>query len=156
MTEQELLAKLYSDLFNGSPWIDVNIMSTLEEITAKEAATKVFPNFNSIWEIVNHQIRWRDTVMKRMNGEEVESPEDNYFSYIRDRSENAWQQAREQFRQSQEQWLQQLGKWKKKELEEQYATSPFTKHELVYGILQHDAYHLGQIRLLLKMVRFRA
>jgi uncharacterized damage-inducible protein DinB len=155
MTEQEQLAKLFSDLFDGSPWIDVNVMNTLDEVSAKEAATKVFPNFNSIWEIVHHQIRWRDTVMKRMNGEVVESPDDNYFSYIRDRSENAWRQTKEQFRKSQEEWLQQLGKWKKKELQEQYAASPFTKHELVYGILQHDAYHLGQIRLLLKLIRFR-
>lgn len=156
MTEQELLAKLFSDLFDGSSWIDVNIMNTLEEITAKEAATKVFPNFNSIWEIVNHQIRWRETVMRRLHGEEVESPENNYFSYIRDRSESAWTQTRDAFRESQTVWPSFMAQATKGELLKAVAPTPFSGYELVHGILQHDAYHLGQVRLLLKLIRFRA
>jgi uncharacterized damage-inducible protein DinB len=156
MTEQEQLSKLFSDLFDGSPWIDVNIIGTLDDITAKEAATKVFPNFNSIWEIVNHIIRWRETVLKRLSGEEVESPEGNYFSYIRDRSDHAWQETRDSFRKSQDQWMKALKKMKKKDLQMQYASGPLSNYDLVNGILQHDAYHLGQIRLLLKLIRFRA
>jgi len=156
MTDQEQLSKLFSDLFDGSPWIDTNIIDTLNEITAKEAATKVFPNFNSIWEIVNHVASWRETVLKRISGEEVESPEDNYFSYIRDRSEPSWEASKDRLRNTQEQWLKAIKKLKKKDLQQVYATSPFTNYELVNGILQHDAYHLGQIRLLLKLGRFRA
>lgn len=155
MTEQEQLAKLFSDLFNGSPWIDVNVMNTLDEVSAKEAATKVFPNFNSIWEIVHHQIRWRETVMRRLHGEEVESPEDNYFSYIRDRSELAWTQTRDAFRESQTVWLSFIAQATKEDLLKAVVPTPFSKYELVHGILQHDAYHLGQIRLLLKLIRFR-
>ncbi|MFI5134783.1 MAG: DinB family protein [Chitinophagales bacterium] len=156
MTEQEQLSKLFSDLFDGSPWIDVNIMSTVDEITAKEAATKVFPNFNSIWEIVNHLISWRETVLKRLKGEEIESPEDNYFSYIRDRTEPAWTETKDRFRESQAQWIKAIKKFRKKDLQEQHASGPFTNYDLISGILEHDAYHLGQIRLLLKLIRFRA
>jgi uncharacterized damage-inducible protein DinB len=155
MTEQEQWAKLYSDLFDGTPWMEVNIVNTLEEISAKEAATKVFPNFNSIWEIVNHQAAWRETVLKRMSGEEVESPEDNYFSYIRDRSDAAWQQSRQRFSKTHSDWVAALKKLKKKELSEMPGAGTFNRYELIHGILQHDAYHLGQIRLLLKLIRFR-
>src|SRR5262245_46436329 len=108
MKESEQLSKQFTDLYNGTPWIDVTITATLDEISAKEAATKVFPHFNSIWEIVNHMIRWRETVLKRMQGEEIESPEDNYFSYIPDRSENAWQQTKDSLRETQEHWLKAL------------------------------------------------
>jgi uncharacterized damage-inducible protein DinB len=156
MTDQQQLSKLYSDLFDGSPWIDVNIVSSLEDVSAKEAATKVFPNFNSIWEIVNHMASWRETVLKRMQGEEVETPEDNYFSYIRDRTEPSWTASKDRLRKTQEDWNALIKKLKKKDLQEVYATSAFTKYELVTGILQHDAYHLGQIRLLLKLIRFRS
>jgi len=156
MTEQEQLSKLFGDLFDGSPWIDVNIMSTLDEITAKEAATKVFPNFNSIWEIVNHIISWRETVLKRIQGEEIETPENNYFSYIRDRTEPAWTVTKDQFRESQSQWLAALKKFRKKDFQMQYASGSLTIYDLIIGILEHDAYHLGQIRLLIKLIRFRA
>ena len=156
MTDQEQLSKLFSDLFEGSPWIDINIMSTLGEISAKEAATKIFPNFNSIWEIVNHVASWRETVLKRIGGEEVEAPEDNYFSYIRDRAEPSWQTSKDRLHNTEEEWLKAIKKMKKKDLQQVYDASPFTINELVNGILQHDAYHLGQIRLLAKMIRFRA
>lgn len=153
MKEQEQVSKLFTDLFDGSPWIDVNILSTLDEITAKEAATKPFPYFNSIWEIVNHMISWRETVLKRIHGENIESPEDNYFSEVRDRSEAAWQKTRERLRASQEQWLKKIKKMKRKELELKHDFSSHSNYELIQGILQHDAYHLGQIRLQRKLVQ---
>jgi len=152
MKKQDQLIKLFADLFDGSPWMDVNIASTLDEITAKEAATKPFPNFNSIWEIVNHMIAWRETVLKRMQGENIESPEDNYFSYLRDRSEEAWRKTRERFRESQQQWLKAIRKMKGKDFELKHDFSSYSNHELVQGILEHDAYHLGQIRLQKKLV----
>jgi len=153
MTDQAQLTKLFSDLFDGSPWIDVNIMNTLDEVSAKEAATKPFPNFNSIWEIVNHLIGWRDTVLKRIQGENIESPENNYFSFIRDRSESSWQQTKERFRESQLQWLKAIKKFKRKDLDTRHEFSSFSNYELLQGILQHDAYHLGQIRLMKKLVQ---
>jgi uncharacterized damage-inducible protein DinB len=154
MKKQEQLGKLFSDLFDGTPWIDVNIMSTLDEITAKEAATKPFPDFNSIWEIVNHMISWRDTVLKRLQGETIESPDDNYFSFIRDRSESAWKNTKERLRESQLQWLKTIRKMTGKELDVRQESNPFSNYELAHGILQHDSYHLGQIRLVKKLVRF--
>src|SRR6476660_8383136 len=154
MKEQEQLIKLFTDLFYCSSWIDVNIVNTLDEISAKEAATKPFPYFNSIWEIVNHMINWRETVLKRIQGENIESPEDNYFSSIRDRSEEAWQKTRERFRESQQQWLAEIKKMRRKELDLKHDFSPHSNYELLHGILQHDAYHLGQIRLQMKLVHF--
>src|SRR6185503_17215753 len=144
MKEQQQLIKLITNLFDGSPWIDVNIVNTLDEITAKEAATKPFPHFNSIWEIVNHIISWRETVLKRVNGENIESPDDNYFSFIRDRSENSWQKTKERFRDSQVIWLKAIKKFKSKDLDAKHDFSTFSNYELILAILQHDAYHLGQ------------
>lgn len=153
MTQQAQLQKLLDDLYNGSPWIDVNFTDTLNEITAKEAATKPFPHFNSIWEIVNHVISWRETLLKRIQGEEIESPEDNYFSYIPDRTESAWEKTKEHFKASQQQWTKALKKMKKKDLDEMDIAGKYSVFDLVNGIIQHDAYHLGQIRLLRKMVQ---
>lgn len=152
MKDHEQLAKNFSDLFDGSSWIDVNIMSTLDEITAKQAATKPFPDFNSIWEIVNHMISWRETVLKRIFGENVESPEHNYFTSIRDRSENAWLKTKERFHESQTKWLEAITEMKIKDLSTKHDFNTFSNYDLVQGIFQHDAYHLGQIRLMKKLI----
>jgi uncharacterized damage-inducible protein DinB len=153
MKEQEQLSKIFNDLFDGSPWIDVNVMSTLNDISAKQAATKPFPNFNSIWEVVNHMIRWRETVLRRLHGEIIESPEDNYFSFIRDRSDSAWQQTKLQFAESHTLWQSSIKKLNRKTLYSQEEQQRFSNYELIMGILQHDAYHLGQIQLLKKLVQ---
>ena len=54
MKEAERIIKLFEDLYNGSPWIDVNIVDTLKNITTNQAANKIIAERNSIWEIVNH------------------------------------------------------------------------------------------------------
>jgi len=36
MKETKRIAKLFEDLYNGSPWIDVTIMDTLKNISAVE------------------------------------------------------------------------------------------------------------------------
>ncbi len=153
MKEQDQVIKLFSDQFEGTPWIDVNILSTLEVITAKEAATKPFPDFNSIWEIVNHMIRWRETVLQRIQGENISSPDDNYFSFIRDRSETEWRKTLEHFGKLNTLWVNEIKKIKRKDLDAKHEFSAFSNYELMHGILQHDAYHLGQIRLLKKMIQ---
>jgi uncharacterized damage-inducible protein DinB len=102
---------------------------------------------------VNHIISWRETVLRRISGENIESPEDNYFSFIRDRSENSWQKTKERFHESQENWITALKKFKSKEFNSKHSFSTFSNYELILGILQHDAYHLGQIRLIKKLVQ---
>ena len=114
---------------------------------------KHHPKLRSPWEIVNHIISWRETVLKRINGENIESPDDNYFSFIRDRSENSWQKTKERFRESQIKWLKTIKKFKSRDLDAKHDFSTFSNYELVLGILQHDAYHLGQIRLMKKLVQ---
>src|SRR5688572_11519785 len=90
MKETERIVQLFEDLYNGNPWIDVTIHATLEKISAGQAANKVSPNWNSIWQIVNHLISWRETVLQRLHGQLMPSPPNNYFDNVIDSSEDAW------------------------------------------------------------------
>lgn len=148
MTER--ISKLYQDLYDGNPWLEVTLVGKLEGITAEKASRKLFPNWNSIWEIVNHLISWRLEVLKRLHGEITTSPEHNYFIPITDSSEAAWQETIARLHDSQSAWLDFLKNFSEADFDKIYPGNQLSYYEHVEGILQHDAYHLGQISLLAK------
>lgn len=152
MKETKRIKKLFEDLYNGIPWIDVTIMDTLKNISAEQAAKKVTPGRNSIWQIVNHMIAWRENVLLRVQGNEVTAPNNNYFTQLEIISETEWQKALERLANSQDQWIRFLENFDESQFDRIYASNKMSYYEHIHGILQHDAYHLGQIVLLSKLV----
>jgi uncharacterized damage-inducible protein DinB len=150
MKENELIIKLFEDLFEGSPWIDVTIMGTLKGISSKNASKKISVNQNSIWEIVNHLISWRLNVLQRVQGKVINTPHNNYFEPIADSSPSAWERTLKELQDSQIQWLKFLKQITPDSFSKVYPNNKMTYYEHIHGIIQHDAYHLGQIILLAK------
>lgn len=152
MKETDRIIKLFDDLYQGTPWLDVTIMDTLKNMTPEKAAGKIKPGWNSIWEVVNHVISWRLAILERIEGREVKSPEHNFFVPVTDQSAEAWNNTLNKLQDSQDKWINYLRNFPEKEFDMVPDRKPFSKYELVHGILQHDAYHLGQIRILAKSV----
>ena len=150
MKENELIVKLFEDLFEGSPWIDVTIMGTLKGINSKNAFKKLSANQNSIWEIVNHLINWRLNVLQRVQGKVIITPGNNYFEPITDSSPSAWERTLKELQDSQTQWLEFLKQLRPNTFSKVYPNNKMTYYEHIHGIIQHDAYHMGQITLLAK------
>ena len=150
MNESDRIIKLFKDLYEGHPWLDVTFMDTLKNMSAEDAAKKPKPGWNSIWEIVNHVISWRLAVLERIEGLDNQSPANNYFTPITDESASAWTATLASFDDSQEKWINYLKQFTVSGIDDIPDTRPFTKYELIHGILHHDAYHLGQIRLVAK------
>jgi uncharacterized damage-inducible protein DinB len=150
MKETKGIIKLFHDLYNGSPWVGVNILSTVQGISADQAAKKVFPKWNSIWEITNHVVSWRQNVMRRIQGEVIITPDHNYFTPVSDTSDIAWNHTLQKLEDSQQQWLLVLSQLKENDLERIYQNNNMTFYENIHGLIQHDAYHLGQIAMLAK------
>ena len=148
MTEKERLTSLFEKLYDGEPWIDVNISSTLKSITAEQASKRVLSNCNSIWEITNHLINWRLNILQRMEGKTIKTPSNNYFEEIEIKSNQAWFNTLNQLEIAQKRWLEFLKLVRIKDFEKKYPVNNMTYYEHIQGIIQHDAYHLGQIVLL--------
>jgi uncharacterized damage-inducible protein DinB len=153
MKETTRIAKLFDDLYDGSPWIGVNILPNLQKLTAKQAARRIYSNWNTIWEITNHLISWRETVLQRIQGKIIKSPSHNFFVRVEDNSPLAWQNTLERLEASQKAWISFLKKFKAEEFEKNYPGNKMSYYDHIIGIVQHDAYHLGQIVILSKRVR---
>ena len=150
MKETERIIKLFDDLFDGNPWIDVTLIGTLENVTAEQASKRVLPNRNTIWEIVNHIISWRLNVLQRVQGKVIRTPDNNYIAAIKDASPAAWASTIQRLKESQSQWVDFLKSFREEDFEKVYPKNSMTYYEHIHGIIQHDAYHLGQIVILAK------
>jgi len=150
MDELKRIKKIISDQFNGHPWLDVNIVDTLKHLSSTQAAEKT-GNLNSIWQIVNHMIEWREVLWKKLNGDTVFVTESNFIEEIDDSSEKEWKQTLKRFEQSQKNIMNFLSKEKNFDYEKVFSNG-HTSYEHLQAILQHDAYHLGQIVLLKKLI----
>jgi uncharacterized damage-inducible protein DinB len=151
MDERERTISLFEKLYHGRPWLEVNLVDTLANLTPAQAATKV-GRANSIWEILVHLIEWRKNVLQRVQGEVLKSPSNNYFAPIEDQSESNWQATLAQLAQTQQQWVAFLRKFDLQTLNQLYPVNQLTYYEHIQGILQHDCYHLGQMVVLAKLV----
>lgn len=150
MEENERIVSLFEKLYNGEPWIDVPMRGTLLSISAKQANDRPLPNCNTIWEIVNHLIDWKVNVQERLRGQIMESPANNYISTVPDISQKAWDETLKRFDSVQNEWIEFLKKFDPKSYESVYPPNQMTYYEHMLGVLQHDAYHLGQIVILAK------
>ena len=151
MNEAHRIQTLFIDLYDGHPWLDVTLKDTLRDITREQALQRPVKNGNTIWEILNHLIAWRQTVLKRVQGETIDSPANNYIEKIKDPSEEAWRDTLERLETTQKEWLYVLNTFNEADFEKEYATNHHSYYKHIHGIIQHDAYHLGQLVLLAKM-----
>lgn len=152
MKETERIASLFEKLFQGEPWIDVTIQGTLSGISADQASKRPIPNCNTIWEIVNHLIEWKENVLQRLQGQLMVTPANNYIFPIEDSSDLAWRQTLARFESVHRKWLDYLKHAEAESFQSIYPPNQMTYFEHIMGILQHDAYHLGQIVILAKQV----
>src|SRR5688572_11134899 len=150
MKETARITELFEDLYNGEPWIDMTLKGVLKKVTAKQAAKRISPKYNSVWEIVNHIIKWRVHVLGRLNGEPFMVGNDNYFEKIIDKSDKAWKVTLIQLEDSQKQWVEFLRKLKDSGLDKINPRSGKSYYWHIHAIIQHDVYHLGQIVMLTK------
>ena len=152
MNEINRILSLFEKGYQGSPWIDVNLVDTLQAITAEQALKKIKKNSNSIWEITNHLISWRKSVLQRMQGMEVKAPSHNYFVQVETGSAAEWKKTLDELAVTQTAWIQFLKGFHESSFEKMYVPNQLTYYEHIHGILQHDAYHLGQIVMLKKLL----
>ncbi|WP_026449748.1 DinB family protein [Aequorivita capsosiphonis] len=153
MNESNRIQSLFTDLYHGHPWLDVTLQDTLSRITSEQAFERPIQDGNTIWEIVNHIIAWRENVLKRVQGEVLEIPSNNYIEVIKDPSDEAWQNTLAALETTQKEWLYFLNTFNEADFKKEYPANKLSYYQHIHGIIQHDAYHLGQIVLLTKLVK---
>lgn len=147
-SEVQRIRQLLERTYEGDAWHGPSVRQILTSLSPTQALQRIGDSHNAI-ELVWHMIAWRDFVIQRLKGDNAYelSEEDNWPS-VRFLSEAEWQQAQGALDQRQHNLLAALDHLPTERLEETVAHRSYNYYVLLQGIIQHDLYHAGQIRLL--------
>ena len=156
---REQLRKGYSD----DPWHGSATADLLQDVIAEEAAAHPIPGAHSIWEIVLHMTGWLNEVRRRLGGRQPDMPEEGDWPEPGETSEAAWQRDRSHLEEAVKNLLDELSTLREEDLDSTGGSiaelrnpalgTGVTHRAMVNGIVQHNAYHSGQIALLRKALR---
>jgi uncharacterized damage-inducible protein DinB len=156
MRDVDRLRSEVTSTLAGDPWYGSPVLHILNGIGATAAAAYPIEGAHSIWELVLHMTSWTRETTRRVKGGGQSLPADGDYPLVQDHSAAAWDRAVSELRAAHEELASSLTQIDDAELGRQVGTQvdadgqPVTVHRTVIGILQHDAYHAGQIALLKK------
>jgi len=151
------LAALLRKGYSLDPWHGPATADLLGDVSFAAAAARPLANGHSIWEIVLHMTAWQREVARRLGSAEPQLPKDGDWPAPPMPSQDAWDSARAELGTSLEQLAAAVSALSDEDLREPVGSARdralgvgVTRAEMVAGVLQHNAYHSGQIALLLK------
>ena len=149
---------LYPDFqkaFEGAPWHGNSALDIIKSSDPERVFVHWIPNAHSIAEIVSHLTVWTKEALERLNGQESKIPERGDWPLIVNGED--WGGMIREFEIVHRKLLERIKSfttddWESKVVDnrEDSAGTITSNAELVNGIIQHLAYHSGQISLLQK------
>ncbi|MFL6234303.1 MAG: DinB family protein [Thermoanaerobaculia bacterium] len=151
MSQVETLADQLERLFRGGAWHGPAVAEALAGVDAATAAARPLPGAHSIWEIVHHLTVWNDAPRRRIDGERLQDlPAEQDWPPVGDVSPDAWQAALAALEEAHAGLRARVLDLTDAQLDDPVAGSDPTVRGMLLGVLQHNAYHAGQIALLRK------
>ena len=143
------------DAYQGDPWFGKAALTLLGEVNEKTAYEKPGGQHSTL-ELLWHMITWREFTIDRLQ----HSPQMQlaYFEEMdwRELDHNdmtLWKQGLERLQETQDQLLNLLTAKTDEILDQTVKERAYTFRKLLYGIIQHDIYHLGQIAYIHKLLK---
>lgn len=148
MSQIEIIVDQLRRAFDGEAWHGPALMEILEGIDAKTAVARPISKAHSVWELVLHLDGWERVVERRLHGEKLTLSDEENFGHIPVANENAWEDAMKQLRQTHDQLIRTVSSLPESKLKETVSGKDYDVLFMLSGVVQHAAYHGGQIALL--------
>jgi uncharacterized damage-inducible protein DinB len=132
---------------NGRAWHGPSLRRLVAGLDAAGAAARPVPGAHTIWELVLHLATWQDVVAERLAGVGRRVAEERSWP-VPGRGEADWQAAKQTLAASGTRLAGAIAGLAADRLDEPLGRHGHTVATVLHGLLQHDAYHGGQIALL--------
>jgi uncharacterized damage-inducible protein DinB len=155
MAERERLLDMMRRLHARGAWHGPSVTEALAGVDHRLAAARPLDGGHTIWEIALHIAAWRSEVRARIGGRRPGTPDQGDWQQVKDTSAAAWQATRDALDASYDALSTTVRNLSDADLDRPLGTDEnpsggSTIGLTVHGIIQHDAYHAGQISLLKK------
>jgi uncharacterized damage-inducible protein DinB len=149
LTQSQQLADEMRRAFSGEAWHGPALTELLDRVDPASAAARPVAGAHSIAELVAHLAFWHDVVRRRTEGEVV-SPRDGADFPPVEASASGWAALREQLVRSHRALVSRVESLDAERLSAMVPGRTISVAAMLHGVVQHDAYHGGQIALLLR------
>jgi len=150
MDEIERIKDQIEKAFYGGAWHGPSILEILNGLSSRKAALKPVAGAHSIWEIVLHIYAWQNAVKRRLQGDPAKLTDEEDWIQIKDFTDLAWNKDLLKLRESIDELIKEVMKLDNVKLEEKATGQTYSNYFMLYGLIQHESYHAGQIALLKK------
>ena len=143
----------------GDPWYGAPRTRFLGGLSAERAALRPVGSPHSIWELVLHMTSWTNEVRRRLGGAAPAMPAEGDWPAIAEPSEAAWSRAKDALaaahaalvsdaeRLTAQDLLRHVGEQRDAPL-----GAGLNQARMLVGLAQHDAYHIGQLALVRRLL----
>jgi uncharacterized damage-inducible protein DinB len=145
-------------LHDGDAWHGPSITEALESVTARQATMRPIAGGHTIYELAAHLAAWTGEVLQRLEGRPPQMPDEGDFPEpVNAITEDEWQAVKTRLADRHTALAQALTRFDKSRLADHVGPTRdaptgtgVTFYAMVHGLIQHDAYHAGQIMILRK------
>ena len=152
MTSGQVLSDELRRALRGDAWHGPALQEILADLSAEEAMQRPLPRAHTSWELVVHMTSWANIALRRINGGQVEPFEGEDWPEVHGFTGDNWDAACEALTESYERLSEVVLGMSDDELAARAPKSERTIAGMINGVVQHAAYHGGQIALLKKSV----
>jgi len=157
MTRAEKLSDELKRSVFADPWHGSSVKDVLEGITSEQAFQKPISSAHNIIELTLHINAWTEEVLSRINGNAPALPANGDWPEPQNHSDEYWQAIKQNLFINTNKLIAALNNFPKEKLDEvtvaernQHLGTGFSFEGLIIGLVQHNAYHAGQIALIKK------
>ena len=150
--EQEL-----QKVLSGQPWYGLPIYSILDQVTFESAYERPSHSAHNIAEIILHMLSWTEEVMDRLNEKPAGYPVSGNWPDPGAPDEQKWKLWIDDLKLVNVNLIQTIRnfpeeKWDELIIDERGDEPVTTYKEMIYGFIQHQIYHAGQMALLNRII----
>lgn len=153
MNIQELIAQHLIEVHEGGNWTEVDITTTLQDVTIEEAITRTPASPNTIASLLHHITFWNRVMVQRAKGIAVQVNDANGYDHPPLQTGADWQALKDDNIISAQELAAAIRQFDETKLLQPILPNYSTAYKNFQGSVEHVHYHLGQIVILKKLIR---
>ena len=156
MSRGQRVAEAIERSVSGPMWHGPALADLVGDVTAEQAAARPVPGAHSIWELVLHVSSWTEIVRERLVGSAKSEPTpEEDWPPVRDQSAAAWRAAVERLKEAHRELAADVAQLDDSMLIGRVPGREHSVLAMIHGVVEHDAYHGGQIAILKRALQSR-
>jgi uncharacterized damage-inducible protein DinB len=155
MTECDRIAAELRRMYDRQPWHGPSVTAALQDVDVQTATARVLPGRHTICEIVLHMTAWTREVTRRLRDNVARDPEDGDWPQATVANEAEWQAVCERLGAANAELVAAIRALGDERLHDAIGDARdrtvgggVPVYVTLHGLVQHHAYHAGQIVLL--------